>query len=243
VAAPRIREDAVIIIRYVICSLLLFVIFTVAAFRYLEWGQALLICFGMIAAFFFGLKLIIKSFMNNLGRTLLAGFDIKSRVLRGAGVEVHSVHAVPRPPAKFIDQEGNEDEDEDEDEDDDDEEEPAPDADRLAYYRIDFTLRPLDENAGPMQHWDLDDLCVVDVAAPPLSLDPNQSGDPGVGYHLADIQIFEAGKFQDDDQGKHVGTQRVSTVIAVPPELRELKFRYYTEQFGRVTLPPPMITA
>ena len=225
-----------IIIRYVICSLLLFVIFTVAAFAYLQWWQALLICLGMIAAFFVGLRLIIKSFMNNLGRTLLAGFDIKSRVLRGAGVEVHSVQAIPRPPPRFIDQEGNED-------DDDEDEESSSDADRFAHYRLDFTLRPLDEATGPMQHWDLDDLCVVDVAAPALSLDPNESGDPGVGYHLADIQIFDAGRFQDDDQGKHVGTQRVSAVIAVPPELRELKFRYYTEQFGRIILPPPMITA
>ena len=225
-----------IIIRFVVISLLLFVIITVVSFVYLQWWQALLITLAMIAAFFVGLRFIIKSFMDNLGKSMLGMFEVKARVLRGATAEIHAVEAVPRPPAEVIDQDGSDDDDDDEDEDEDAEE----DERELAYYRIDFTLRPPAEQGGPMTHWDLSDLCVTDVAAKPISLDPNSESDPGEGFHFEHVQIYDDGKFQPDNQGKYAGEKRLNVIVGVPPELRELKFRYYTEDFGRIVLPPPL---
>jgi hypothetical protein len=220
-----------IIIRFVVIAILLFVIITVVSFVYLPWWQALLIALALIAAFFVGLRFIIKSFMDNLGKSMLGMFEVKARVLRGATAEVHAVEAVPRPPAEVVNQDG-----EDADDDDDDDEEDERD---LAYYRIDFTLRPAATD-GPMTHWDLDDLCVADVSAKPISLDPKSETDPGEGFHFEQVQVYDGGKFQPDDQGKYAGQKRLNVIVGVPPELRELKFRYYTEDFGRIVLPAPL---
>lgn len=226
-----------IIIRFVVISVLLFVIITVVSFVYLQWWQALLITLAMIAAFFVGLRFIIKSFMDNLGKSMLGMFEVKARVLRGATAEVHAVEAVPRPPAEVIDEDG---EDVDDDDDDDEAEDDDEDERELAYYRIDFTLRPPAAAEGPMTHWDLSDLCVADISAKPISLDPNSESDPGEGFHFEQVQVHDGGKFQPDDQGKHAGEKRLNVIVGVPPELRELKFRYYTEDFGRVVLPAPL---
>ena len=91
-----------------------------------------------------------------------------------------------------------------------------------------------------MTHWDVSDLCVVDLKAPPLSLTPaDDIADAGEGFHLQDVQVHEDGQLHPDEQGKYQGTQRFTFIVGVPPDLREVKFRYYTEQFGRIVLPPP----
>jgi hypothetical protein len=232
------------IIRFLVVALLVFIAVTIAAFVYLQWWQALIVVIAMIFAFVLGMKLIIRSFVSNLGKAMMMGFEIKAKVLRGATAEVHSVEAAPEPPPPVIDQAGEEDQDEgdDDDDDDDDDEEDEEDEEEskrdLNYYRIDFTIRPTHSD-GPMQHWDVGDLCVVDVKAPPLTLKPDDDTDAGEGFHFQDVQILEDGQLRDDEQGKYEGPQRLSALVGVPPGLRELKFRYYTEQFGRIVLPPP----
>src|SRR5688572_14902015 len=168
------------IIRFILVALLVFIAVTVAAFVYLEWWQALIVIIALIFAFVFAAKLIIRSFIGNIGKAMMAGFEMKAKVMRGATAQVHSVEAAPVPPPRVIDQaemeqyeadneddEGDEDEDEDEDEDHQDER-------QFAYYRIDVTIRPGDAE-GPMTHWDVSDLVVVDAKARPLTLTP--SGD------------------------------------------------------------------
>ena len=234
------------LIRFVIVALLLFVVVTIASFVYLQWWQALIVIALMIVGIIVSLKLVLRSFIDNIGKAMIAGFEAKARVLRGATAEVHAVAAVPQPPPRVIDQAGEE-EDEDSDIDDEDEEvedEDDEDERELAYYRIDFTLRPPAESGGPMSHWDVSDLCVVDSRAKPLKLSMSPEGnndyDAGEGFHFRDVQILEeGGQLQRDDSGKYHGEQRLNVVVGVPPELRELKFRYYTEQFGRIVLPPP----
>ena len=90
-----------------------------------------------------------------------------------------------------------------------------------------------------MTHWDVGDLCVVDSKAPPLNLTLGDESDAGEGFHFEDVKIFENGRLKPDEDGKYEGAQRLNVLIAVPRELRELKFRYYAEQFGRIVLPPP----
>ena len=228
------------IVRFLLVALLVFIAVTVAAFVYLEWWQALLVIVATIFAFVIAFKLIIRSFLGGIGKALMAGFEMKAKVLRGATADVHAVEAAPVPPPPVIDQAEDEDEEGGDDEDDvDDEDEQEEDEDRdLAFYRIDVTIRP--QNAdGPMTHWDLSDLCVVDFKAPGLSLDPTDETDAGEGFHFREVQVFEQGRLHPDEQGKYVGDQRLSILVGVPRQLRELKFRYYTEQFGRIVLPPP----
>jgi hypothetical protein len=91
-----------------------------------------------------------------------------------------------------------------------------------------------------MSHWDVSDLCVVDAKARAMSFNPaDDSEDVGEGFHFHEVQILEDGRLKPDEQGKHNGDQRLNVVVGVPQGLRELKFRYYTADFGRITLPPP----
>jgi len=232
------------IIKLLLVALIVFIIITVAAFVYLQWWQALIVIVAMIFAMAFGLKLIIRSFLSNIGKAMIAGFEIKAKVLRGATAEVHSVEAAPVPPPRVIEQAKDvDDEDDDEDEDEEEDEADSEDEDEeeerdLNYYRIDVTIRP-GAQEGPMTHWDVSDLCVADFKAPPVTFSPDGDDNAGEGFHFHDVQIFEDGQLHPDEEGKYQGEQRLNILVGVPPGLRELKFRYYTEQFGRIVLPPP----
>ena len=238
------------IVRFLLVALLLFIAVTVAAFVYLEWWQALIVIVALIFAIVFGAKLVIKSFIGNIGKAMMAGFEMKAKVMRGATAEVHSVEAAPVPPPRVIDQAQDDDDEDDEDdedydadedhEDDDDDDDGEPNRNR-AYYRIDVTIRPGPEE-GPMTHWDVSDLVVVDSKARPLSFTPGEDDDGsgvGEGFHFHDVQILQDGKLRPEEEGKYQGEQRLSILVGVKPAVRELKFRYYTEDFGRVVLPPP----
>jgi hypothetical protein len=234
------------IIRFLLVALLVFIAVTVAAFVYLEWWQALIVIIALIFTFVFAAKFIIRSFFSNIGKAMMAGFELKAKVLRGATAEVHSVEAIPVPPPAVIDQADggsideidDDDDDDDEDEDDEDDEEETRD---LNYYRIDVTIRPGPQE-GPMEHWDVSDLVVIDAKAKPMSFNLNDDDDSapaGEGFHFRDVQVLQDGRLKPDEEGKYNGNQRINVVVGVPDGLRELKFRYYTEDFGRITLPPP----
>lgn len=228
-----------IIIRFLIAALLAFVVVTIAAFVYLKWWQALLVVVFMILGTMLGLRLLMKSIGQVIGKAMTKAFELKSNALKGAMVQVHSVEPTDAPPPRLIeqaDENGNGEDDEIEDDEPAGISEPAR---PLVYYRIDFTLTP-NPSPGPMTHWDVDDLVVVDVNAPPLRLDlsgKTPDPDPGEGDHFESVQILNDWRLEADDEGKHEGPRRLSVVVGVPPGFRELKFRYYTEQFGRVVLP------
>jgi hypothetical protein len=209
------------LLRVVLAGFLTFIVLTVLAFVYLEWWQALIVVLAMIVAIVMGVRLIIRSLGHMLGESMIKLFDVKSQVLRGAEAEVHSVVPTAAPAT------------------DADEESDAPrDAD---YFRIDVTIKPA-KNTGPMNHWDLDDLRVVPSDAPAMTM--QAMSDEGVeniaGYSLQRVQVLIDGQFMDDAQGKYQGAQHIQALVGVPPHLRELKFQYYAEQFGRITLPPPL---
>jgi hypothetical protein len=230
------------IIRFLLVALLVFIAVTVAAFVYLEWWQALLVILVLIFAMVISIKFLIRSFFSNIGKAMMAGFEMKAKVLKGAIAEVHAVEAIPVPPPRVIDQDGDEDDDDDEDADDEDDdgEDDEEERDRN-YYRIDVTIRPGPQD-GPMAHWDVSDLVLVDAKARAISFNPADGDDadgPGEGFHFRDVQVLEDGRLKPEEAGKYNGDQRLNVVVGVPDGLRELKFRYYTEDFGRVTLPPP----
>src|SRR5688500_13936773 len=228
------------IIRFLLVALLVFVAVTVAAFVYLQWWQALIVILVMILAFVFSVKFMIRSFFSNIGTTIMAGFEMKAKVLKGATAQVHSVEAIPVPPPSVIDQDGDADEDED-DEDEDEGGDDEEDDRNLNYYRIDVTIRPDPQQAeGPMSQWDVSDLVVVDAKARAMQLNlAGDNEDAGEGFHFRDVKVVQDGQLKPDEEGDCTGEQRLSAVFGVPDGLRELKFRYYTEDFGRITLPPP----
>ena len=230
------------IIRFLLVALLVFVAVTVAAFVYLQWWQALIVILVMILAFVFSVKFMIRSFFSNIGKTIMAGFEMKAKVLKGATAQVHAVEAIPVPPPAVIDQDGDADEEEDDEDEDEDEDEDDEEDDRnLNYYRIDATIRPDPQQAeGPMSQWDVSDLVVVDAKARPMQLNlDGDNEDAGEGFHFRDVKVMQDGVLKPDEEGDYTGEQRLSAVVGVPDGVRELKFRYYTEDFGRITLPPP----
>lgn len=241
------------IIRFLLVSFLVFVVITVAAFVYLKWWQAMLVMAALIAGIVLGVKLIIRSFGNMLGKAMIQAFEVKAAVMKGATAEVHSVVAVAAPPPKPVEEDDEPtDEDYEDEEGDDDDDDDEPEAPRdLAWYRIDATIVP-GPSQGPMHYWDVGDLVVVDYGAKPLNLNPlgGDADDPGEGYHFEDVQVLEdaapasgAGarhEAEDDEGEKYAGPRRLNVLVGVPRELRRLKFRYYTEQFGRIELPPPL---
>jgi hypothetical protein len=137
------------LLRVVLGGFLIFIVLTVLAFVYLEWWQALIVVLAMILAIVMAVKLIIRSLGRMLGESMLKLFDVKSQVLRGADAELHSVVPSVAPPT------GGEDESD-----------VPKDAD---YFRIDVTIKPR-KTAGPMSHWDLDDLRVVPSDAPATTM-------------------------------------------------------------------------
>ena len=238
-------------LKFLLASLLLFIVVTIAAFVYLEPWQALLVVAGMILAVFFAIKYVMRNLGKILGNAMLRAFETKAMVLRGAEVAIHHVEATMAPAnAASSDDEGDPDEDEaDEDETDGEGDEQDGDAAApkgpLAYYRLDVTITPR-PGVSEMSHWDVDDLRVVSYDAPKPSLDlmsgnaPARAGGYDEGYDLRKVQILQDGVYVDDDQGKHEGPKQLRATVAVPTHVRELKFQYYAEQFGRIPLPPPL---
>ena len=212
------------ILQYILGILLLFVIFTVAAFIYLKWWQALIVVFVMIIAMVLGVKYIIRNLGNIMAKSMIKIFEVKSQVLRGADATIHSVQPVPQPPPQ-------------EEIDDPDEADAPPE--NANYYRLDVTITPK-PSEGPMHHWDLGDLRLVPFDTPATSLEKMQDEGDIEQYPLDQTEVKTGEHFAADEQGKYEGPQQIRATVAVPPHVRELKFQYYAEQFGHVPLPAPL---
>lgn len=79
------------ILRLLLIAFFSFLVITVASFIYLEWWQALLVSVGTFVLIFYGIRWYLLSIMKRMMKMSQGMFDIKSRVLRDARVEVHSV--------------------------------------------------------------------------------------------------------------------------------------------------------
>ena len=216
-----------------------FVVVTVAAFVYLDWWQALLVSgftFLFEIAVARALFLTAVGKFGNLAKVL---FETKSVVLRGATVQVHSVHPV-EVPASVAEQltalppaDG-----------DDPDEETRADAERVRalirdakWFEVEVTIFPADGGKSPMTHWDIDDLRLVPTDAKPLSWKDQDEADEESELSLHDLEVIEDGVAVRPEQSKFAGPQRLRFRVGVPKTLREAKFQYYFEQFGKVAFP------
>ena len=197
------------LLRLVLFALFVFLVVTIAAFVYLEWWQAILVSFGTFLLIVYAGKVMVRSAVARITNFATELFRVKSRVLKGATVDVHSVRSVPAP------------------EQDDDEPE-------LAWYEVEATIFPANA-PGPMTHWDLDDLRLV----PANTLDRIGLNSPDdeqeIGFDR--VWLIENGEALEPQQSKFHGPQRLRFTTGLPKGVTAWKFRYYFEQFGRIELP------
>jgi len=180
-----------------------------------------------ILALFAGLTLGAAVLVRwSLPRLLLIPFRAKGAVLRGAVVDLHAIARV-EPPAAGPD-------------------EPAEREPR-DHFRIEVTIAPR-PSPGPFRLWEPGEL----IAAGPDAR-PGAPRDGETQFDVAELEVWEDGRFQADRGMKYGGAQRLRLLVAVPPGRRHLRFRYYLEVFGDLSLPgstapaagrrPPVATA
>ena len=200
----------------VIIGILFFVVYGVMAlFGQGVWWVAL----TMATVVYLVGRLIIKNALKNL---FLAPFKAKGAVLRGAEAQVHSIVRVEAPVKDLVSVL-------------DDAEEtahPRPDRSTWKYYQIDVTINPQSPN-GAFSHWEPGELRLLPIHA---QVNPDNEDDEEIS-ELSKLEIFEEGVFKPDDGYKLPGSRRLRLLTAVHPAHQQVKFAYYFETFGNLTLP------
>ncbi len=221
------------LVRLLLLGLFVFLVVTVAAFVYLQWWQAILVSFLTFLLLVYSAKYLIRYAVSRLGAMAADLFRIKSQVLRGATVEIHSVRPIDVPAGAIADFKENAGEDED---DEDGEVEEHADPVKLRWYEIEATIFPGTRAPGPMTHWDIDDLRLVPADTPDIeSPEDLEAVVDEVGFYR--VRLIDNGEEIDPDGPKVPGPQRLRFTAGFPPVSRDWKFRYYFEQFGRIRLP------
>jgi hypothetical protein len=226
------------ILYYPLFALFVFITATVAAFNYLVWWQAVIgSLFTFVALIWVG-KLYLRYRFNRMGSMFESMFKVKSQVLRGATIELHSVTQAAQPSRPALPPGESEEEEPEDDEPwpDEDEEEAEDVAVPSRWYCIDVSIKPL-AGRGPMHHWDTDDLRLVDARARvPEGLEDDDTDDID-SLELQELEVQENGKFVMLEQPKLEGPQRLRFLVGVPEGVNALKFNYYFEDFGHIPLP------
>jgi hypothetical protein len=222
----------------ILAAFFVFVVSTVAAFVYLEWWQAILASAAVFILLIIGAKVLIQSAFGNLKKMAQGMMDEKSKTLRNASIEVHSVKTVKMPSEieeemrQVID--GN---NPDGDEDDEEEEPPQQDYANFHWVEVELTLFTDADEQGKISGWDVSDLRIVPIDAKPIefmSMDDEESAE----FDLYEIHIVKesvASVWQGDTLH---GPQRIRFTTGVPRGTRLVKMQYYFEHFGRIELPP-----
>ena len=242
-----------------VLTLILFVAYITAAFRFLPWWGAVLAIAGLILALAYIVpKLVFRGATSFLRRKGLAFIEMKSKVLRDATVEIESVEWVPRP-ADQMDSSGF-----------DDEGETAQVARRSPWLlRVTAFIRPagspqpgevVRSQDTPFQLYEPSEFTLVSESALPMKEHFNQSikkawsshdddeddANPAVvdvndeeaqaGCHYATITDSTG---TEVDADKVNGPHRVTLDFDVPRRLTgRVKPRYYMEDFATFDLPP-----
>lgn len=208
-----------------------FIVATVAAFAYLPWWQALIVALMTFLVVVVLGKYLIKTFIGGGIEGMFTGmFRMKGRVLHNATIRVHGVQPTETPEDEADYQ--TEEFDEDEPEKDTP---PRP----LHWFAIDVTITPDSRQHSQMTMWDIDDLMLVPLDAP--DGDGLESLGESDEFGLSNVRIVaddgEAVEFEED---KVLGPRRLRFAVGIPAGVKELKFRYYFETFGKIRLPDPL---
>jgi hypothetical protein len=212
-------------------GILVFIVFIglLVGFRFLPWEWKLGIA-GVIAVLvlIFRAKLFIW--------LLMIPFRLKGATLRRARIEVHSITPTQEPPKPEVS----------EVDDFEESEQPKKPEEPRNYYLLEVTIQPSSFTMTPFKFWELGELCLV---AP--GEDVMRGEDPVDSCIIASSKFVrpelpppptpktdaEEEDYEDDYGGKVAGPHRVQFVIGVKPGVQKLRFQYYFEIFGEVTLP------
>ena len=217
-----------------LAALFAYVVVTVAAFRYLEWWQAILASAATLVVIVMGGKFLVKAAIGRLGSMAQGMMDQHSKVLKDATVDVHSVKPVP-PPADL------EDDAEDEDADEFDRAEAAADLRNLRWYEIELSVFPDRETTEPTDGWSADTLVLVRSSAKPPTLGQMMEDDPET-YQPRNLRVMVDGEPMEAEE-ELTGPQRLRFTTGVPTGVKELALRYVVHQFGRIRLPDVALPA
>lgn len=223
----------------VVAVLAIFIAIPVVASRYIPWYATLLLIVAEVALLIFVVPKLGKWIFK---RALTGMLGMKSKVLRNATVEVHSLEKVPKPLRRVEPSQAPTDEiqtpegtvvtgspTEEANDDDDEKDKPG-----TRYVRVDCTITP-GKTAGPMQLYEPDDIVLVSWDKK-VSLRSMEDEDDS--NEAAAVEMKIVGEDPDNDSGKYGGPQRIEFVFRCPPELKSrAKFRYYFETFGDLQIP------
>ena len=213
-----------------------------ALFHFYGWKGMIAFPFIVLALVWVGKVLIgkiIKGFALGL-------FSMKSSVLRGATMTLHSITPVPEPPeADIEDLEDEEDEseeraaatadeEEEENEDHDEEEIEQDEADAEEkpkhYYAVDVTITP--GTSGQNRAWEPGEFILS--SEPVKNLEQLEEKEVG---SVREIRIWDGSEFGPDDECKYPGEQRLKVTFAVVPGTSKAWLQYYNESIGSFDLP------
>jgi hypothetical protein len=218
-----------------LAAMFVYVTVTVAAFVYLDWWQAILVSAGTFAALVLAGRFLVKMtfgrMVDRAGDLARGLMETKSRVLRGASVDVHTIRPAAVPAgviewAETVREEGNAEE----------RAEARAAVEDPAWYRFEVTIFPDPNQPTGMTHWDVDDLRLVPVDAKPI--DQTEDEEEGPEFELHDVRVIEHGQEVQPGDGKLHGPRRLRFVAGLPKDVRQVKFQYYFEQFGPFAVAP-----
>ena len=213
-----------------------YVVVTVAAFRYLEWWQAILASAVTLGLIVFGGKLLVKAAVGRLGAMAQGLMANQSKALKDATVDVHAVRPVP-PPADLYP--------EDVDADEFDRAEAAANLRNLRWFQIELSIFPDRDQSDPTDEWHPETLVLVPASAKlPQPFGGFNTTGSGVdeAIELRDMRVLVDGDPLSADEAV-TGPQRLRFVAGVPSRLKELSLRYVVHQFGRIRLPADALPA
>ena len=210
-----------------LAALFAYVTVTVAAFRYLQWWQAILLSALTLVLMVAGGKLLVRTAVGRIGSMVQTAMAESTKVLRNASVDVHAVRPAG-PPADLLADADNPDADEF------DRAEAAADLRTLRWFEVELSVFP-DANEAGGAAWSPTVLTAVPattrVGGPP-------DADPGCD--LRDLRVLADGDARPADD-ELTGPQRLRFLVGVPAGVRALALRYAFHQFGRIELPTPAL--
>jgi hypothetical protein len=145
-------------------------------------------------------------------KLFLMPFRAKGAVLKGASAKIHTVSSTVASATDEIDVAGE----------------------RREHYLVEVTITPGDPT-GPFALWEPGELRLVHPASV-LRPESDERDDEDNACEVTKIQIEGDGRWNDDEGMKYGGAQRLRLHLATQQDVRELKFRYYFEEFGSIKL-------
>jgi hypothetical protein len=197
--------------------LIVLIILAVLAIKYLPWWALIILLVGGGL----GLQWAVK---YGLKQAFLLPFKAKGQVLKGATAQVHNVQPTNMPTVKQSA-----------------DRHPGAIADQraryhqLKWYTVDVSIAPpTTDTAVAFPAWEPRDLVLVTPGKKVKSLESLAETEVSA---IHDYEIYQNDRFQFDNEGKHLGSQRLKFLVGIEPNVTTLQFRYYLELFGQVEFP------